>query len=70
MLLRTLFPDVRKMVDLGAGSQREADDVMLTRYACYLIVQNGDPRKPTLPYKCIKPRLNVARFYFLNRAAS
>ncbi|MDR2244080.1 MAG: DNA damage-inducible protein D, partial [Burkholderiales bacterium] len=31
------FPDVRKMVDLGSGSQREVDDLMLTRYACYLI---------------------------------
>ncbi len=40
------FPDVRKMVDLGSGSRREVDDVMLTRYACYLIAQNGDPRKP------------------------
>ncbi len=34
------FPDVRKMVDLGSGSQREVDDLMLTRYACYLIAQN------------------------------
>lgn len=39
------FADVRKMVDLGSGSQREVDDILLTRYACYLIAQNGDPRK-------------------------
>ncbi|MDK1024094.1 MAG: DNA damage-inducible protein D [Gammaproteobacteria bacterium] len=39
------FVDVNKMVDLGSGSQREVDDIMLTRYACYLIAQNGDPRK-------------------------
>ncbi|MGA9070889.1 MAG: BRO family protein [Terracidiphilus sp.] len=39
------FVDVNKMVDLGSGSQREVDDMMLTRYACYLIAQNGDPRK-------------------------
>lgn len=36
------FPDVRKMVYLGSGSEREIDDVFLTRYACYLIAQNGD----------------------------
>ena len=39
------FADVGKMVDLGSGSRREVDDVMLTRYACYLIAQNGDPKK-------------------------
>lgn len=39
------FPDVRKMVTLGSGAQREIDDIMLSRYACYLIAQNGDPRK-------------------------
>ena len=39
------FPDVRKMVNLGSGSEREIDDILLTRYACYLIAQNGAPRK-------------------------
>ena len=35
------FVDVNKMVDPGSGSQREVDNIMLTRYACYLIAQNG-----------------------------
>ncbi len=44
------FADVGKMVDLGSGSQREVDDVMLTRYACYLIAQNGDPKKAEIAF--------------------
>ena len=39
------FVDVNKIVELGAGSSRAIQDIHLTRYACYLIVQNGDPRK-------------------------
>jgi len=37
-----------KMVDLGSGSKREIEDYHLSRYACYLIVQNGDPTKPVI----------------------
>jgi DNA-damage-inducible protein D len=44
------FVDVNKMVDLGSGSQREVDDLMLTRYACYLIAQNGDPKKEKIAF--------------------
>ena len=42
------FADVGKMVDIGSGAERKIDDVMLSRYACYLIVMNGDPRKEVI----------------------
>ena len=44
------FPDVRKMVSLGSGSEREIHDVALTRYACYLIAQNGDASKSEIAF--------------------
>ncbi len=44
------FVDVNKMVDLGSGSRREVDDIMLTRYACYVIAQNGDPQKQEIAF--------------------
>lgn len=44
------FVDADKMVQLGSGSERKIDDILLTRYACYLIAQNGDPRKEQIAF--------------------
>ena len=44
------FIDVNKMVVVGSGALRPIVDVMLTRYACYLVAQNGDPRKPQIAF--------------------
>ena len=44
------FRGVTKMVPLGSGSERPVEDFMLTRYACYLIAQNGDPRKEPIAF--------------------
>jgi DNA-damage-inducible protein D len=44
------FPDIRKKVKIGSEAEREIEDIMLTRYACYLIAQNGDPRKEQIAF--------------------
>ena len=49
-LVEDHFIDINKMVVIGSGAERHIDDTMLSRYACYLIAQNGDPRKPQIAF--------------------
>ncbi|MCR6640101.1 MAG: DNA damage-inducible protein D [Sporocytophaga sp.] len=44
------FPDVRKTIPMPKGAEKEIDDIALTRYACYLVAQNGDSRKPEISF--------------------
>ena len=44
------FVDVNKTIPMPKGAEKEIQDVMLTRYACYLIAQNGDPRKEAIAF--------------------
>lgn len=62
------FPEVRKMVEIGSNTARELLDYELSRYACYLIVQNGDPRKEVIAlgqtYFAIQTRRQEVADYF------
>jgi DNA-damage-inducible protein D len=44
------FPDIRKTIPMPKGAEKEIDDILLTRYACYLIAQNGDSRKQEIAF--------------------
>ncbi len=50
MKIEDHFPEVRKMVEIGSGSERAIEDIALTRYACYLVAQNGDSRKEAIAF--------------------
>ena len=66
--IRDHFPEVRKMVKIGSNTVRELLDYELSRYACYLIVQNGDPRKEVIAlgqtYFAIQTRRQEVADYF------
>lgn len=49
-LMENHFPDIRKMVEIGSKTERPIEDIALTRYACYLIAQNGDSRKEEIAF--------------------
>ena len=63
------FADARTMVPLGSGAFREVEDVKLTRYACYLIAQNGDPRIPEIAFAQMYFALQTRKQELLEQSA-
>jgi len=49
-LINDHFVDVNKTIQMPKGAEKDIEDIMLTRYACYLIAQNGDPRKEKIAF--------------------
>lgn len=49
-LISDHFVDINKTINMPKGASKEIDDMMLTRYACYLIAQNGDPKKEPIAF--------------------
>jgi len=58
------FVDVNKMIDLAKGAQREIADIKLSRYACYLIVMNGDPRKKEIKGQIRNGMCKICTYHF------
>lgn len=61
------FVEFNKKVQLGLGAEREIEDIMLTRYACYLIAQNGDPKKEAIAFAQNYFALQTRRFELIEQ---
>lgn len=64
------FAGARKMVNVGSGAKREIDDYILSRYACYLIAQNGDPRIPEIAFAQMYFALQTRKQELLEQSAN